>query len=62
MECNIEANRASCPCTYACSKKGKCCECVAYHRERRELPGCYFTKEVEATWDRSIENYMRTSR
>ncbi len=62
MECNIEANRASCPCTYPCSTKGKCCECVAYHRERRELPGCYFTKEAEATWDRSIENYMRTSR
>ncbi len=62
MECNIEANRASCPCTYPCSRKGKCCECVAFHRELGELPGCYFTKEAEATWDRSFENYMRTSR
>lgn len=62
MECNIEANMARCNCTYPCDRKGKCCECIAYHRSMGELPGCYFTKEAERTYDRSVENYMRTSR
>ncbi|MGA1847965.1 MAG: DUF6485 family protein [Thermoplasmatota archaeon] len=62
MECNIEANLSRCNCTYPCSKKGRCCECVSYHRKRGELPGCYFSKEAEATYDRSFENFLRTSR
>ncbi len=62
MECNIEANLSGCNCTYPCSRKGRCCECVAYHRKRGELPGCYFSKEAEATYDRSFENFLGTSR
>ena len=62
MECNIEENLAVCNCTYPCEKRGHCCKCVAYHRRRGELPGCYFTKEAEATYDRSVENFLRTSR
>jgi len=62
MECNIEANLSVCNCTYPCEKKGKCCQCVAYHRKRGELPGCYFTRDAEATYDRSVENHIRTSR
>ena len=43
MECQIEVNKAKCPCTYEpCSRKGKCCECVQYHRRNGELPGCFF--------------------
>ncbi len=59
MECNLAANRKNCNCTYPCERKGKCCECVAYHRRRGELPACYFSKEAEATYDRSVEQYIR---
>jgi len=59
MECNTNANRQSCNCTYEpCSRKGKCCECIAYHRASDELPACYFTPEVERTYDRSIARFM----
>lgn len=63
MNCtNIESNLKSCTCSYpGCPRKGKCCECVAYHRASRQLPGCFFSKEGEATWDRSYENFVRTT-
>ncbi|MFA4985813.1 MAG: DUF6485 family protein [Candidatus Brocadiia bacterium] len=54
-----DSNKASCNCTYPCAKKGKCCECIAYHRSSGELPACYFTPAQEKTYDRSIENYLR---
>lgn len=57
MACN---NTIKCTCTYvSCSRRGKCCECVAYHRSHGEVPGCFFSKTEEKTYDRSIENlYM----
>lgn len=59
MECKIDQNKASCPCTYAgCPRQGKCCECVAHHREAGELPGCYFSKAGEASYDRSIAAFI----
>ena len=58
MKCNIEKNKADCPCTYPCSKKGKCCECLKYHLSRRELPACCFPLEVEKTYDRSFEKFI----
>ena len=59
MECKLEANRQSCNCTYEpCSRKGKCCECIAYHRGNDELPACYFTPEVERTYDRSVARFL----
>ena len=62
MECNIKANMDKCTCTYEpCSRKGKCCECVAYHRCSGELPGCFFPTEVELTYDRSIERFIKCS-
>ncbi len=46
-------------CTYEpCPRKGVCCECIAYHRRNGELPACYFSKEKEKTYDRSIRNYL----
>jgi len=59
MECpNYEKNMAVCNCTYEpCDKKGKCCECIAYHRRLGELPACYFPNDVEATYDRSIARF-----
>ncbi len=61
MECNIEKNKSNCACTYEpCSRKGKCCECIAYHKNMGELPGCLFSPEVERTYDRSIEKFIET--
>ena len=60
MECQQNQNTAKCNCTYEpCSRKGICCECIAYHRRAQELPACYFTPEVEKTYDRSIRNFIR---
>jgi len=59
-ECKAKENKSSCICSYSCDKKGMCCECVSYHRHRRELPACFFPDDVERTYDRSIENFIRT--
>ena len=48
-------NKRDCPCTYDCPRHGKCCACMAHHRDHNEgVPGCFFSKEEEATYDRSI--------
>lgn len=53
---NLCENDRPCPCTFDCQNHGKCCACVAHHRDRNEgVPGCFFSKEAEATYDRSIE-------
>lgn len=60
MECNITANRQNCTCTYdPCPRKGKCCECLAYHWKHRELPGCLFPPDVEKTYDRSLSTFLK---
>lgn len=60
MECIMEANKKHCNCTYEpCARKHHCCECLHYHRKNGELPACFFTKEYEKTYDRSIENFIR---
>lgn len=62
-ECSQKNNLKNCTCTYtSCPRRGICCECVAYHRKRGELPGCLFTKEAEKTYDRSIEKYLATAK
>lgn len=59
MDCTSQKNAASCTCTYEpCSRKGRCCECIAYHRRNSELPGCLFPAEVERTYDRSAEAFV----
>jgi len=59
MECKQEKNRVACTCTYEpCSRKGICCECVAYHRQSDELPGCVFPPAVERTYDRSMARFV----
>jgi hypothetical protein len=61
MECKKENNLKDCNCTYpGCPKKGMCCECIKYHREKGQLPACYFDGKNEKTFDRSIENYLKT--
>jgi len=61
MECKITENAKSCTCSYeSCSKRGLCCECVAYHRSKQEIPGCFFPPAAEKTWDRSIKNFINS--
>ncbi|MDI6826158.1 MAG: DUF6485 family protein [Candidatus Aenigmarchaeota archaeon] len=60
MECKQPNNLKSCPCTYpGCKRKGICCECLRHHIENRELPACCFPPEVERTYDRSIERFIK---
>ncbi|MBN1113824.1 MAG: hypothetical protein JXA66_00645 [Oligoflexia bacterium] len=60
MACDMKNNNLKmCNCTYPCSRKGKCCECLSYHRSMGELPACYFDAETEKTYDRSVSNYMK---
>ncbi|WP_022846505.1 MULTISPECIES: DUF6485 family protein [unclassified Desulfurobacterium] len=61
MECKKEKNLQFCSCTYtACSKRGICCECIKYHRDMGEIPGCLFPKEAERVYDRSIEFFIKS--
>lgn len=58
---NKKTNSKDCNCSYEpCSRKGICCECIAYHRESNQLPACYFSKETESTYDRSVSYFIRT--
>lgn len=61
MACdNKQKNLQKCNCTYEpCPRKGVCCECIAYHRSMGQLPACYFDAKTEATYDRSIERYLK---
>jgi hypothetical protein len=60
MECHQKANAKRCTCTYpGCPRHGACCECLAYHKAKRQLPGCFFPAEVEKTWERSFEAFAR---
>ena len=60
MECQIEINKERCTCTYEpCARKGKCCECISYHLQFEELPGCIFPPEVEKTHDRSFARFSQ---
>ena len=58
MNCDQPANATKCTCSYpGCSRKGRCCECIAYHRHNGEVPGCLFPPEVEKTYDRSAARF-----
>ncbi|MFH1287837.1 MAG: DUF6485 family protein [bacterium] len=61
MECQINKNTQHCNCTYEpCSRKGKCCECIVYHKQREEFPACFFSDEIERTYDRSVERFIKS--
>ncbi|MCD4747352.1 MAG: DUF6485 family protein [Bacteroidales bacterium] len=57
--CTSDINKKNCNCTYPCSKKGICCECIIYHKRMGELPACYFPDDIESGYDRSIDNFIR---
>jgi hypothetical protein len=59
-DCPSQAkNRQKCTCTYDCERRGRCCECVDYHRRMGEIPGCFFTAKGEKLWDRSVAAFVR---
>jgi len=58
-DCKFKSNQKICNCSYPCSKKGICCECLSYHKSRGEVPACFFPDDVEKTYDRSIDNFIR---
>ncbi|HOX11056.1 MAG TPA: DUF6485 family protein [Candidatus Moranbacteria bacterium] len=62
MQCKKEENAANCSCTFPdCPRKGMCCECVAHHKRKNEIPACLFPIEAEAETmnDRSFENFVK---
>lgn len=60
-KCSADDNLKDCRCSYEpCSRKGICCECIAYHWRRRELPGCLFPPDVEKTYDRSLARFVHS--
>lgn len=61
MECRQKENLKTCPCSYPnCPRKGICCQCIRHHREKNELPACYFSPEIEKTYDRSIKRFIQS--
>jgi len=63
MECNIEKTLTRCNCTYEpCPRKGRCCDCIAYHLKMDELPACAFPADVERTFDRSFDRFVSLHR
>ncbi len=61
MECNRAENKTDCNCTYEpCSRKGVCCQCIAFHLASKELPACAFPSDVEGTYDRSFRKFIST--
>lgn len=60
VECKKEQNLQDCGCTYpGCSRKGVCCECLQYHLQSQQLPGCCFPPKVEKTYDRSFAAFAK---
>lgn len=60
MDCKKEENKIDCTCTaMTCSSRGVCCDCVRYHREKGEIPGCFFPPAAERGYDRSVANFVR---
>ncbi len=60
-KCDTDRNMKRCNCSYEpCSRKGKCCDCLTYHWRMGELPACMFPDDVERSYDRSIELFIKT--
>ncbi len=57
--CKVEQNKQNCNCSYPCHRKGMCCDCIAYHKSSGQLPACFFPDDIEKTYDRSVENFIR---
>lgn len=60
MNCpTAEKGNKNCTCTYtSCERHGSCCACIAYHRPKNQMVGCYFTPEAERAYDRSMKFFL----
>ena len=59
MQCKKEENRVNCTCSYPdCPRKGICCECIAHHRVKNEIPACLFPVLAEGDYDRTVEHFI----
>ncbi|MBQ0160435.1 MAG: hypothetical protein MJZ99_06075 [Bacteroidales bacterium] len=36
----VHSPKIECPCPKECPRHGKCCACVAHHRQLGKLPSC----------------------
>ncbi len=61
IECKQEERKEKCACSYiSCTRRGKCCECIEYHLQQNQLPGCVFYKiseEAERSYNRDFEYF-----
>lgn len=59
MECSA-TGKDNCSCSYAsCSRRGNCCQCVAYHKSKNQFTACFFSTEAERTYDRSLQMLIK---
>ena len=59
MGCSNQKEKNGCTCTNnTCERHGSCCACIAYHRDKGQMVGCYFSTEAEKTYDRSMEAFV----
>ncbi|MFC1807148.1 DUF6485 family protein [Candidatus Omnitrophota bacterium] len=59
-ECKKSQNMKRCNCSYgSCSRKGVCCDCLFYHLKSGQVPACLFPDDIEKTYDRSINNFIK---
>lgn len=60
MECLKNKNLEHCNCTYSsCPYTGMCCDCMARHLTKRQLPACFFSAEAEQSFNRSFEHFAK---
>lgn len=60
MECVAQKSKTHCTCSYShCDKHGNCCACVDYHRQRQQIPGCFFSPQGERLHDRSLATFIK---
>ena len=63
MDCKNTKSNNNCSCTYfSCSRHGICCECIEYHKSSNELPGCFFDKKSEKTYNRSVKYFVKVNK
>jgi hypothetical protein len=59
-ECIASKSQPHCNCTYVgCDKRGNCCKCISFHKDRGEFPACFFSPVAERTYDRSFANLVK---
>jgi hypothetical protein len=64
MQCQKEQNLENCPCSHpGCARKGMCCDCVSHHKEKGEIPACFFPADEEEKYisSRSVDNFIKAT-